>query len=362
MLADALSKRGHCSARHFNCAAHALTHRFVPHLLNGSMDEHFSTPSYQRLLSTFKNYHDLPDNFGWEHIKLLLNHFTDPYDREILFGDVFRQLFGEINEHNPEYKQSRKEHFQYILTSQILHSLEPADKEFLRKSHGVRAFSLEFKKLFKILAGKTKPIDFLNQYNPETNTGFYDIPEVKAKISEFWENEGFKAWIDYIKSPFIFIPIDVLMNGAAALEFDVTAIIQGGISWSNIVTHGNDIVLQRPFSLSIFNLKGAHYEVALDSVEEAITHNQLFKKSNLMDEKCLNLISWCCQHTNLYLDGIADMTIQPVPSYLPALQAAELADANKKSSGQHPKSSDRVLRKRKAENDEPDETQKRYKR
>lgn len=280
-----LSRKGACSARRHNCGAHALTHRFIKLLINGKLDALLTNPKYQFLLDTFKKVHAIPaeTNLTWNHIKQLCCYYTHPYDREIVFGDVFREFFGEIIAANEDYKQSRQEHFIMLLTLQIRrwnninseynHQAQDAavDIEFILNNESVLLFATEVSELFNQRAsGQPNKLDFLERH---INDGFYTQFDIQEKINTFWNSTGFAAWIDYIKTPYVLLPIDVLMNGGDALEFDVEVEIAGGYTWNNKIEMTEGYFAQRPFSLKAFNLEGIHYEVELDSALEAQIHN-----------------------------------------------------------------------------------------
>lgn len=318
------ANKGNCSGRNNNCGAHAFAHRFIKNLMNGQLDGHLADPNYQLLLETFKKIHDIPaiSNLNWNHIKQLCCYYTHPYDREIVFGDVLREFFGEINAKDETYKDRRKEHFITIITSQIktlnnlsrkialplsleainyfglisraysllsqtkTQPLQPeddmVDQEFYMHNQSIQAFIFEMSTLFNALAtNEPDRFDFLER---DINGGFYNKVEVAEKINAFWNTTGFEAWINYIKTPYIYLPIDVLMNGAAALDFDVEIEIAGGHTWHNKIQNLDGSFTPRPFSLKAFNLQGIHYEVDLDSELETRVHNAQFNGFGIFEE------------------------------------------------------------------------------
>lgn len=308
-----LSRRGKCSGRHFNCGAHALTHVFIKKLLEGHLDRHFEEiPSYQLLLSTFRAFYNIEGDLTVQNLKILFSYYTHPYDREIIFGDVLRQFFSDIHANNEDYKSERKEYFKTILTHHIkknnnlarkrllpgiLQTIDffglvstplnlffpdrnnrfdaddnAVDSEFVRSNTATQTFigtiSSEFQRLS---TNEIDPLDFLERH---TGTGFYDQENIKNLINAFWDSNGFAAWLNYINTPGVYLPIDVLMNGSAALDFDTSVIIAGAYTWHNrIETAVEGEYTPRAFSMTAYNLDGGHYEVELDTPEEAKIHN-----------------------------------------------------------------------------------------
>ncbi|MFO1259358.1 MAG: hypothetical protein U1E78_13245 [Gammaproteobacteria bacterium] len=306
-------QKGNCSARNLNCGTHALTHRFIKYLMNGQLDQHLENRHYQLLLETFKKIHTIPDQppVSWDHIKKLCCYYTHPYDREILFGDALREFFATVIALSPDYQSGRQEHFQIMLTTYIKrdHHLAPkpsmpdlfksfdfwgiasaawsifaspikqpfqdedhgVDSEFINQSPPCLSFLSEMSDLFKLkAANEINQIDFLERH---INNGFYTQADVQEKINTFWRTIGFNEWIKYIKTPYILLPIDVLMNGSAALDFDVEIEILGGHIWHNKIENPDGSFTPRSFSLKAFNLAGNHYEVELDSELETRVHN-----------------------------------------------------------------------------------------
>jgi hypothetical protein len=308
-----LSRRGKCSGRHFNCGAHALTHVFIKKLMEDRLDRHFEeTPSYQLLLSTFSAFYNIESALTVQNLKTLFSYYSHPYDREIIFGDVLRQFFSNIHANNEDYKSERKEYFKTILTHYIkknndltpkrpLPSLlqavdflgwvsrplnwffpserkafgnddQAVDAEFVCSHNTIQEFIASISSEFQRLStNEIDPLDFLERH---TGTGFYDQENIKNLINAFWDSNGFAAWLNYINTPGVYLPIDVLMNGSAALDFDTSVIIAGAYTWHNrIETAVEGEYTPRAFSMTAYNLNGGHYEVELDTPEEAKIHN-----------------------------------------------------------------------------------------
>ncbi len=91
------SLRCKASAWHNNCALNSLTH-FIYSQLETEQLQHLygSNHEYLSLLKSFQDYYELPKMPSWAEIKILLQSFDAPHDKEVILAPVLRKHLGKI--------------------------------------------------------------------------------------------------------------------------------------------------------------------------------------------------------------------------------------------------------------------------
>lgn len=255
------NQKGYATGWGNNCAFHCFAHHLIYKMEKLDKEgtakdlmELYNKPPYKALLEAFGQYFKIKNITPALFKALFLKRYITPLDREAIFGPFLRNYLSQLmtakeNIESPSNKENRKNQLGDFLVD-VSNFLTDAKKNFLNPYpiEGNRAYLNNLKQEF-LKSGV--PVDqFLKN----------------KKIEDYWLTEGYNNYGKYI---------GILEKEATVSNDDLSVLAEQFNIELRIYSAGFS-ELEPPKkgkeSLTLFN-GGRHWEIELDSLQEANDHN-----------------------------------------------------------------------------------------
>jgi hypothetical protein len=178
-----------------NCAVNCLVPIFIDDLFSDRIQTNFLLdPVYQTLLLEFRTRLRLPE-LTWDDLKnLFSSELTNPYDQEMVVGDVFRSFIKNVLVHNPGFIKDSFKAFKHAALEYLSENVKHADEAIIITNTD---FLSDIKELF---LSNNKELAETEQLLPSQF-----IKKYEANLFDHWQQTGHISYANRFSIPSVMI-------------------------------------------------------------------------------------------------------------------------------------------------------------
>ena len=253
------------SGHNNNCAFYSFIPVFLKHLLNGDLDRLLTTSAYVTLLNTFREYYGLNESLTWDDVKTLSTVHTNPIDRELLWGNIFRFYLGTMLT-NLQLNATHVDNLREAIFESII-------RKFLNEDH------LEPTE-FNVATTNINYLRTLREnYQSSDQTLDVFMLNQSVDIAEYWRDNGYQNYCTGVATRSLQISSEELSCITSPLGFNLRAHKKVSVpNRERTPTIEFPLALSKDVEDNIATIEfvevGNHWEVQMPTREEAQRHNR----------------------------------------------------------------------------------------
>lgn len=257
-IAETTGYGNNCS---FHCVAHFLSDE-LEEGTNEALSKAYAEPGYKIFVERFRKHYDIKTPITFHFLKHLVKKYTNPLDREAIFGPVLRETLVEIMKHKGPTDTDVM-----LFRSDVAGFLESKDRARFWKSAP-----------FWLKANRDwleKNADKLTKMNPQT---------LENTLNEFYPTEGFYKFTDYLGDPKIQATISPEELSFLTTQLNIALKVFSKDNEQESYSPNFNDKHKTKRVLTVFN-GGFHWEYEAANEDVALVHNQPYKSMHAINEK-----------------------------------------------------------------------------